>query len=256
MSLDRNRGAKRAREAREQLGLGLDGPLDCIVRAVEDVGGVAVLCGPLPDGVSGAYNPDGPLVFVNRHHAVVRQRFTVAHEFGHHRCGHADLKIIDTDDDVGGRTSDPREVQANAFAAEFLAPKVAVERWWEEERDDAVGLEAVCRLGHRFGLSALAALFRLDTARLLPAPTVRRLRGEILDDELHLQIGEQLDLGEPVDDELARIAQQKEIRLPASFRGSVLEAVLHGRMDRVHGARLAGVAPAALDAAIEGLLVP
>jgi Zn-dependent peptidase ImmA (M78 family) len=226
------------------------------VQAVEEVGGVGVLCAPLPDGVSGAYNPDVPLVFVNRHHAVVRQRFTVAHEFGHHRCGHADLKIIDTDDDLRGRTSDPREVQANAFAAEFLAPKVAVERWWAQERGDAVGLEAVCRLAYRFGLSALAALFRIDTARVVPAAAVRRMRGEIVDDELHLQIGEQLDLGDPIDDELARIAERREIRLPAAFRGSVLEAVLHGRMDRVHGARLAGVAPAALDAAIEGLLVP
>jgi hypothetical protein len=43
--LDRNRGAKRAREAREALGLRADAPLDCLLTAVEERAGLPVVGG-------------------------------------------------------------------------------------------------------------------------------------------------------------------------------------------------------------------
>ena len=66
-SIHSNRGAKRAREARTELGLGLDGPLGDLLEAVEGPGGAHVVVLDLGDGVAGAYlaRADRPLIFVN-----------------------------------------------------------------------------------------------------------------------------------------------------------------------------------------------
>src|SRR3712207_7408724 len=58
----------------------------------------------------------------NGREATTRQRFTLAHELGHVRCGHAPAVDVDTIADLANRT-DPLEVQANAFAAELLLPR-------------------------------------------------------------------------------------------------------------------------------------
>src|SRR4051794_4635670 len=49
------RGAARARDARDELGLGQDGPLEDILTAVEELGGAHVVVLDLPEDVAGAY---------------------------------------------------------------------------------------------------------------------------------------------------------------------------------------------------------
>ena len=124
-----HRGAKRAREARAALGLGLDGPLEDILDTIETRGGAHVLVLGLPDDVAGAYvkRPGIPLLVVCGTHFIARQRFTLAHEFGHFRMGHE--AGVDKLESINGRDYSPREVTANAFAAEFLAPKDAISAW-------------------------------------------------------------------------------------------------------------------------------
>ena len=72
-----------------------------------------------------------PIIGVNSHHHVNRRRFTVAHELGHlilHRKALAGRVHVDRRFPVLMRDSaaasglDPREIEANQFAAELLMP--------------------------------------------------------------------------------------------------------------------------------------
>ena len=80
-----------ARVAREELGLGLDQPVHDILRVVEETQRLPVAVLSLGEGVAGAYivRKGQPFVFLNGSQPVTRQRFTLAHELGHHRLGHA-----------------------------------------------------------------------------------------------------------------------------------------------------------------------
>ena len=68
-------------------------------------------------------------MFLNGDQPVQRQRFTLAHELGHHRLGHA--AVVDGVEEVDGKSDDPLEQQANAFAGEFLAPDQALRAWMD-----------------------------------------------------------------------------------------------------------------------------
>src|SRR3954468_17039010 len=108
-----------ARRARLDMGFGLEGPLPDLLRAVEGPGGAQVVVLDLGEDVAGAclQRPGLVLLFVNGAQAAVRQRFTLAHEFGHRRLGHA--SVVDRPVDVfGAAQRDPAEVAANYFAAE------------------------------------------------------------------------------------------------------------------------------------------
>jgi Zn-dependent peptidase ImmA (M78 family) len=249
-SMHANRGAKRAREARAALGLG-DGPLRCVVDAVERLGGVPVLAFDLPDGVAGAYDP-APWIFVNQRQAVPRQRFTVAHEFGHHRLGHRDLKIIDSTADLAGGApaGDWREVEANAFAAEFLAPAAGVRAWWDGDGRRAADLEAVCRLAAAFGTSAQVAAIRLRTLELVEPRRGRRLQDEV-EEGLHHELAERLGLGAGRGDALQEAADGGRVRLPEGLRVTPLGRLLAGEIGHAEAARLAGRSEAEVRAMLE-----
>ena len=228
-SLNANRAAKRAREARVALGCGVDGPVPDLLRVVEQRGGAHVVVLALPDGVAGAYvaSAGAPLLLVNGRQAVSRQRFTLAHEFGHHRLGHA--TVVDEQAAISGYLRDPKEVAANAFAAEFLMPRPAVAAWSERDVDGAVTLEHVVRLAADFGVSAQAARYALETARVV----VDRRRARQLDDEiadgLHSALFRQLGLA-PIQDELADAATRLP-RIPAPLRATALGDLLAGDLD-------------------------
>lgn len=61
-----------------------------------------------------------PRIYVNAAHAVVRQRFSAAHELGHLLLHPPGVLWRDAQGPDGHR--DPREAQANAFAADLLMP--------------------------------------------------------------------------------------------------------------------------------------
>src|SRR4051794_22510641 len=159
--LDTNRGAKRAREARAALGLDASAPLDCVLTVVEDRVGVPVIVRAMPENVAGClWHREGRrLIHVNGTQPVARQRFTLAHELGHLRCGHEGELAIDDVGTIAGGTVDPAERQANACAAEFLVPKVAVEKLVTVEPT----LDLLVELAARFGVSTPVMLFRCIT---------------------------------------------------------------------------------------------
>lgn len=230
---DTNIGAKRARDTRDALGLAPAGPID-VLDVAERRAKVPVAVAPLPDAIAGCCWRDGArtLLWVNGAQALVRQRFTLAHELGHVRLGHGGTIPPDSVAVLAGDTRDPREVQANAFAAELLAPRAGVQEMVEGEP----GLDAVAAIAGRYGISTLAALYRLVTLRLTTRP--ERLLHE-LDDGLATW----LDIP-PYDDGLARTVMP---RLPP---GSALAAALRGDASVAAAAAAAGVSSAAMSEAL------
>jgi Zn-dependent peptidase ImmA (M78 family) len=237
---------REARRARAELGLGLDGPLPDLLAAVEGPGGAHVAVLELSDDVAGAclLRPGLVLLFVNGAQAAVRQRFTLAHEFGHRRLGHA--SVIDRPADVFGRVRDESEVAANYFAAEFLMPDAAVRQW---AAGRALGLDDVVRLAAAYGVSAQMARIRLQTCRALrDRRLAQRLDAEI-EEGLHLPLAGLLGL-QDVRDGLAAAAAAMP-RVPAPLRDSALGGVLTGTLTLEQAAARSGCGPDQLRRALE-----
>jgi Zn-dependent peptidase ImmA (M78 family) len=224
-----NTGAKRGREARADLGLAGAGPVPDLLTTVEAAGAHVVVL-DLPEGVAGAYiaKPDRPLLFVNGGQWVARQRFTLAHEFGHFRMGHG--TVVDRQVAISGHLHDPDEVCANAFAAEFLMPRQAIAAWGAEHvRDREPTLEHVCLLAAQYGVSAQAARYALAAAGVLTTPRRRQQLDDEISGELHVALFRQLGL-EPLEDELAA-ASARRPRIPRALRDTALGDLLAGDID-------------------------
>jgi Zn-dependent peptidase ImmA (M78 family) len=237
-----------ARRARLDLGLGLDGPVADLLAAIEGPGGANVVVLDLGDAVAGACIQRGGLVllFVNGAHAAVRRRFTLAHEFGHRRLGHA--SVIDRPADLLDTRHDPAEVGANYFAAEFLVPAEAV-RGWARGRG-GLGLDDVVRLAADYGVSAKMARIRLETAGVLrDRERAARLDAEIDDEGLHLPLAGLLGLEDRADGLAAATAP----RLPPALQGSALGGVLAGELTVAQAAARSGRSPEAMRRALAGL---
>jgi len=111
-----------ARTERGRLALGDSAPVTDLLRSLERDAGVQVaLCQLGEHGLAGMYQTrDGvPVILVNSSTHPVRARFTLAHEYGHHRLGH----VAAVDRVVDPTSRDRREVEANQFAAELLLPR-------------------------------------------------------------------------------------------------------------------------------------
>jgi Zn-dependent peptidase ImmA (M78 family) len=175
-------GETAADEARQALGLGLDAPIS-VLDAVEDLAGVPVCVAQFAGDVAGLYyrRGGGAYLFVNGAHPVVRQRFTLAHEFGHDRMGHSPR----VESLAGMASTDAQEVQANYFAGALLAPRQAVRNWAERHADLPVDLELVVRMGAFFGISAEASRIRLGLAGVITKADSTRLKQRIAEREHH-----------------------------------------------------------------------
>lgn len=107
-------------------------------------------------GGSGHYEPTaskngGPLITYNPMESPVRQRFTIAHELGHHALGHGP-RDRDMPADFTSGANDPKEVAANRFAADLLMP--------------AQFVRAVVEVKNIRSLRQLSQLFNVSTAAM------------------------------------------------------------------------------------------
>ena len=240
---DTNIGAKRARELRAELGLPPEGPVGSLLALAEERLALPVVVAALPDEIAGCCWREGPRVvlWVNGTHAPVRMRFTLAHELGHVRCGHDAGIAVDTYETLAGRTTDSREVQANAFAAELLAPAAGVRAMIDGEPT----LEDVVRIAARHGISAVAALYRLSTLQL--TRRVDALRREI-DEGLASEVWRRL-APPALDDELGAIAAGDLPRLSPAIAGGALAAIMAGDASIADAAAAAGCPPERLASA-------
>jgi Zn-dependent peptidase ImmA (M78 family) len=235
-----------ARRARAEMGYGLDGPLPDLLDAIEGPGGAQVVVLDLGEDVAGAciQRPGLALLFVNGGQAPVRQRFTLAHEFGHRRLGHA--SVVDRPADVfGSGERDDAEVAANYFAAEFLVPCEAARRW---AAGRAIGLDDVVRLAAEYGVSARMARIRLETCGVLADPRLVARLDEEIAANLHFALAAHLALPD-LRDGLAEAAAAMP-RLPAALRSRPLGAVLAGDLTIEQAAARSGVTPEQLRRAL------
>ncbi|GDL91046.1 hypothetical protein BvCmsKSP035_02636 [Escherichia coli] len=118
-----------------------------------------------------AYNNDGlsglavikkgvPRIYFDSSEHSNRQRFTVAHELGHHVLGHTQDGEYHRDN-VGNYSTgarDYREVEANKFAAELLMPESAIRQLVSRE-----GIDSTLRLASIFNVSEAAMHWRLKS---------------------------------------------------------------------------------------------
>lgn len=133
------------------------------------------------DEVSGMLFRDGgrTVIGVNSNDGSNRQRFTIAHEIGHLRL-HKDSMYLDTPAEVflrnqlSSKAVDPKEIQANTFAAELLMPeKLVRDEFSREQSEMSRGFsvvpveELVERLASKFKVSVQAMTFRLANLELM-----------------------------------------------------------------------------------------
>lgn len=108
----------------------------------------------------------GAVIWVNKNPASTRQRFTLAHELGHHLLRHTDTFHLDLGGDLapnatgGHPTYDWRaERAANEFAASLLMPASMVRR-------AAATVTDVATLASQFKVSPAAMGFRLTALQI------------------------------------------------------------------------------------------
>ena len=136
-----------------------------VERMVRDRG-IALRKGNLGD-VSGLLlrNSDTTTIGVNSSQSSVRQRFTIAHEFGHFLLHEGIVEHVDHDyrinyrSEVSSRATDVEEIEANFFAASLLMPRSML-----DERNAVAALDddnMVKALAREFDVSQHAISLRL-----------------------------------------------------------------------------------------------
>jgi Zn-dependent peptidase ImmA (M78 family)/transcriptional regulator with XRE-family HTH domain len=246
-----------ADQERLRLGLGV-APIANVAEMLETQG-VRTALVDLPEDVSGltlSRPTVGLFIVANRRHHFLRRRFSYAHEYAHVLLDRDRLGTISRATD----RDDLIEVRANAFAASLLLPEEGVRRFMTtigkggpsrlqadvfdesgvvevraraapESRD--VQLYEVAELADHFGVSRLAALYRLRNLRLITDAELETLRRQE-DAGQGRQVAALLDLRE-VDHEAAR----NEFR--HRFLGLALEALRRGEISRAKLVELAGM---------------
>lgn len=121
---------QRAGEVLRELGI-VSPPVE--VDEIVAQAGITVRYMPLEDDLSGMIfsNSGVPMIVVNSLHHPNRQRFTLAHEFGHFELHMADIGsevhvdkkyLMMARDGLSAQGFDRQEIEANRFAAEILVP--------------------------------------------------------------------------------------------------------------------------------------
>jgi Zn-dependent peptidase ImmA (M78 family) len=119
-------GARAAASEHARLGTPLDAPID--VFDVIQRSGIWLMFQPLRN-LYGAYERVGDAagIIINAKQPPSLQRFTAAHEYGHHVLGHAPSLDDETHIQPDGELPNPGEQAAQTFAAHFLMPPQLVE---------------------------------------------------------------------------------------------------------------------------------
>jgi Zn-dependent peptidase ImmA (M78 family) len=263
-------GERVAGEERRRLGLG-SAPLPNVAELLESQG-VRTAQLILPEDISGLTIVDdevGVFVVVNNQppgHSHPRRRFSFAHEYCHALL---DRKQKGTISRASERDS-LAEVRANAFAAAFLMPREGVEEFVRrlgkgrqsrlqadlydeaeasrvqsrpEPGSQATQMHDVVLLAHHFGVSRLAALYRLKNLRLLKDPEFEALKQQE-EEGLGKSLADLLDLPEP-DAEEARNEFRRRF-LALAFEAFRREEISRRKLVELAG--MVGVAEESLEA--------
>ncbi len=250
-------GERLAFEERRRMGLGDSGIPD--IAELLETQGIRTGTVDLPDDVSGLTLNDrnvGLFVVANRQHALPRRRFSFAHEYAH---------VLGDRDRFGfvSRVSERDnliEVRANAFAASFLLPAEGVRMFvaslgkgqpsrasadvFDEagsltvERRSTPGSQSiqlydVVQVAHHFGVSRIAALYRLLNLRIINRGEFDELK-ELDETGDGALLAERLGLSEPDQVERSNWFRRR-------FLGLVLEAYRREEISRGKLTELASI---------------
>lgn len=184
MAVDQRRAAAHALVAAQRVLQGMkwdqQKPIDVFRLILEE--GITLDFTPYKK-LAGAYIPGAgglaPVITINEGHPLPLQRYSAAHELGHH-VAQSD-SVCDTDVEILARGVAPRtyaEAFAESFASWLLMPRQLV-----NARMEALGLpvhglaaEDVYRLSLDLGTSYDATLTQLGVLRVLPFPWQQALR--------------------------------------------------------------------------------
>ncbi len=118
-------------------------------------------------GFSGQLFKERRIIEVQRGTHPHHQRFTIAHEVGHHVLGHNTTFCVFDEKSIDNPTF-VNEKQASIFASELLMPDSWVKKHWPEVKKD---FKAMAKL---FLVSETAMFIRLEEANLLDFKHPRR----------------------------------------------------------------------------------
>ncbi|WP_217274399.1 ImmA/IrrE family metallo-endopeptidase [Rathayibacter sp. VKM Ac-2835] len=153
------------RLAEETLDANWSGDLPVDPFGIADDLGISVFSASIGSDVSGMLRKlpgRGPEIILDVSEALVRRRFSCAHEIGHfvrHAGSDEELAFVDYRGPAARNGTDLEEVFANNFAANLLMPQAAVEALAE------LDLSAIQMAGI-FDVSLDAMTFRLKNLRL------------------------------------------------------------------------------------------
>jgi Zn-dependent peptidase ImmA (M78 family)/DNA-binding XRE family transcriptional regulator len=163
---------------RNRLGLG-DAPIDDLAALLETEIGLRIFAFPMRNrrsaGMFVATTDLGACIAVNANHPPDRQRWTIAHEYGHfltHRL-QPEITILH-----GGRVP-LHERFADAFARFFLMPSSSLTRRFlalKQAKTGPITPADVLDLAHLYGVSVQAMTLRLEELELLRKGTWDQLK--------------------------------------------------------------------------------
>jgi Zn-dependent peptidase ImmA (M78 family) len=113
-------------------------------------------------------------IYLNRSKPLGRQRFTAAHELGHHLLRHSE----ELDVDVFSGNQSNEEKAANRFAAELLLPRAGLLKFISTEGLDVSRLMDAIAVARHFQVSLQPALIQLRRLDRLSGPDFGRLLRE------------------------------------------------------------------------------
>lgn len=169
--LPQDAGQDAALAERNRLGLG-DGPVPDLRALLEVDLGLRVFSIAMPSSVAGMFGctaRTGGVIAFNANHTYERQRWSMAHEFGHFLNSRHGAEITSTG--VDERRS-PAEKFAEAFAKHFLMPESGLrQRALHIRQSSPAGITAgdIVRLADRFQTSVQAMALRLQELKLIDA---------------------------------------------------------------------------------------
>jgi len=182
--------------------------------------GIELIRFPVADGsLEGMYRPTelGGYIFVNSAAVYVRQRFTAAHELGHHRL-HGTTTFIESSLDT------PDDWEANRFAEAFLVDPTGVQRLLADIEHDVSSMVAMtCEV---YWVSPSAAAIALKRFKVISEPELTQFLAEGWSYATILTANGLRPRPDP---------HSAEPVLPAQFRDRVLRLVELGQLSPEHG---------------------
>jgi Zn-dependent peptidase ImmA (M78 family) len=106
------------------------------------------------------------LIGINNNEALVRQRFTIAHELGHFFLHPRKDTFVDYRDNKKDIMRTPAEKQANMFAAALLMPRSFLEKDYKTLVKKGLGEDELTILANKYQVSEEAMRFRLMNLNL------------------------------------------------------------------------------------------